>query len=394
MEPETVDPGVQRFGAYLRRVRESKRLSLDSVEEMSAGFPERITKSHLSRIENGLAIPTFPRLMALGDIYGMPLSVLADRFEIETRSDPAAGARESLTDAELIEECRRAYVAGRFRDCLAVYSILYERQLGAAPDDARRRRLLELRVQRLDAMVQLGHHESAKVECEQMLDDPGLDGRLRVHVLHVFSVACRKLGRYMAAMMGLDLAEKEASAVPEAPSKMLADLLMLRANLLKDTGRPDEAVPRYADAVTRYEAAGDVLDATMARVNLGDALARAGRAAEARTLLLETLGVTRDRGYERLEAVTLSHLGAIEFRDGRMRESESFCIRSNTIARELGHLSIVFRNCFYLMKIYRASDDETGARVNERTLKAYVGRIEETLPEAQEYRAELAGGEE
>ena len=46
---------VRRFGTYLRRLRESRKLSLDAVEELAAGYPERITKSHLSRIENGQA---------------------------------------------------------------------------------------------------------------------------------------------------------------------------------------------------------------------------------------------------------------------------------------------------------------------------------------------------
>ena len=47
--------GSEAFGAYLRKLRETRRLSLDAVEELSAAFPEKVTKSHLSRIENGLA---------------------------------------------------------------------------------------------------------------------------------------------------------------------------------------------------------------------------------------------------------------------------------------------------------------------------------------------------
>jgi hypothetical protein len=36
-----------RFGTFLRKVRERKRLSLDAVEEISAVYSERLTKSHL-----------------------------------------------------------------------------------------------------------------------------------------------------------------------------------------------------------------------------------------------------------------------------------------------------------------------------------------------------------
>jgi transcriptional regulator with XRE-family HTH domain len=77
--------GNEAFGAYLRRLRETRRLSLDAVEELSAAFREKVTKSHLSRIENGLALPTFPRLMAMSQIYGMPIASLAERYEIELR---------------------------------------------------------------------------------------------------------------------------------------------------------------------------------------------------------------------------------------------------------------------------------------------------------------------
>jgi len=63
----------RRFGRYLRRIREERKLSLDSVEEMTLSYPERITKSHLSRIENGQAVPTFPRMFALSQIYGVCL---------------------------------------------------------------------------------------------------------------------------------------------------------------------------------------------------------------------------------------------------------------------------------------------------------------------------------
>src|SRR5262245_23771960 len=77
--------GSVAFGGYLKRLRETRRRSLHAVEELSASFPEKVTKSHLSRIENGLALPTFPRLMAMGHIYGVGIASLAERYEIELR---------------------------------------------------------------------------------------------------------------------------------------------------------------------------------------------------------------------------------------------------------------------------------------------------------------------
>ena len=72
----------KRFGMYLRQIREKRGLSLAAVEEMSAGLPERITKSHLSRLENGHATASFARMYTLSMIYGVSVSSLANRFKL------------------------------------------------------------------------------------------------------------------------------------------------------------------------------------------------------------------------------------------------------------------------------------------------------------------------
>ena len=44
------------FGRYLRTLRERRGLSLDDVRSLSQTFPETITKSYMSRCENGYQI--------------------------------------------------------------------------------------------------------------------------------------------------------------------------------------------------------------------------------------------------------------------------------------------------------------------------------------------------
>jgi transcriptional regulator with XRE-family HTH domain len=99
--------GNAAFGSYLKKVREGRRLSLDAVEELSAGFPEKVTKSHLSRIENGLALPSFPRLMALSHIYGMPIASLAERYELDLRRGMSPVDLGGKSDEEVLEEIER-----------------------------------------------------------------------------------------------------------------------------------------------------------------------------------------------------------------------------------------------------------------------------------------------
>ncbi len=70
----------KRFGMYLRLIREKRGLSLAEVERMSTDLPEHVTKSYLSRLENGLTAASFARMYTLSVIYGVSVSSLANRF--------------------------------------------------------------------------------------------------------------------------------------------------------------------------------------------------------------------------------------------------------------------------------------------------------------------------
>jgi hypothetical protein len=45
------------------------------------------------------------------------------------------------------------------------------------------------------------------------------------------------------------------------------------------------------------------------------------------------------------------------------------------------------------MKVARATGDDAGVKANERTLRSLLAKIDRGLPEAEEFRATLAGGE-
>src|SRR6185503_6223739 len=115
------------FGGYLRRVREGRRLSLDAVEEMSQGFPERLTKSHLSRIETGQAIPTFPKLFALSRIYGVPVSSMAERFDLELQRGTIVTDISEKSDEEAKAEAFGLIRAGRHLEALTLCTAVLER---------------------------------------------------------------------------------------------------------------------------------------------------------------------------------------------------------------------------------------------------------------------------
>ena len=106
----------REFGRYLRRIREDRRLSLDSVEEMTSGYPDRVTKSHLSRIENGSAVPSFGKLFALSQIYGVPISAMAERFELDLLRETQATDISASTPADALAQLDRLEMAGNYRE--------------------------------------------------------------------------------------------------------------------------------------------------------------------------------------------------------------------------------------------------------------------------------------
>ena len=89
----------------------------------------------------------------------------------------------------------------------------------------------------------------------------------------------------------------------------------------------------------------------------------------------------------------MSNLAVIAFREGDSEVAERHCLRSNTIARPRDYVSVVFRNCFYLWKIARTKGDAAAVRMNERSLRASIGKVEEFLPEAAEFRSYMSGRE-
>ena len=98
-------------------------------------------------------------------------------------------------------------------------------------------------------------------------------------------------------------------------------------------------------------------------------------------------------GYDRLRALAMSNLALLAYRQGDPGSAETWAIRSNAIARSREFATLVFRNCYYLMKIARDAGDNGGVKANERTLRSLLGSIDDNLPEAREFRETVAGGE-
>jgi ATP/maltotriose-dependent transcriptional regulator MalT len=129
-----------------------------------------------------------------------------------------------------------------------------------------------------------------------------------------------------------------------------------------------------------------------AQLNLAQTMILVGESEKAIPYLRSALKNAEESGYERLRSLALSHLAVVHHAKQDLDSAEAYALRSNTIARSREYLTFVFRNCFYLRDIARQRGDEASVSVNERTLRAYMNRVDPDLPELIEFLAELEGG--
>ena len=376
----------KRLGGYLRGVREDRRLSLDIVAEMSDGYPERITKSHLSRIENGQATPSFSRMFTLSQIYGIPVASLAEQLEVDLIRGMTPAAHATKPDTELLEEARKLRVGGRYREALQLYGTVLDRTYHEGKD------LVELQLHRVNCLVLMGRYFSAKEECELLLGSPALSTKQHVIALQYLVNCCYRMGRYTVAGMALDRAKLVMQELPEG-HRLHAGLAGLEGRLLHSMGQYGQAVGCFRKSVALFEEMKQGFAACRDRLNLGVALADLGCVAEARVHLNKVVETARKEGYDRQRVYAMSALGILAYREDDYDLAESRCLQSNRIARPRKYFALIFQNCYYLWRIALARNDQAAATSNERTLRAYLSRVEEHLPEAVDYRSHLTGGQ-
>jgi tetratricopeptide (TPR) repeat protein len=386
--------GNAEFGAYLRKVREGRRLSLDAVEELSAGFPEKVTKSHLSRIENGLALPTFPRLMAMSHIYGVPIASLAERYEIDLRRGMTPVDLGGKTDEEVLQEVDALRLSGSYNEALVRLLTLIDQRHGGEPANSASSgtRLIDLRIRVANCLMQLGRYEFSKTICEELLGFAHISRSQRLSAVLHFAICCYRLGRHTVALMALDQVAAELDQ-PDTPQRVAADLELIRGNVYLAIGAPERAIAHLERARVAYDGLSNQLESCRAGLVLGEVLIELGRLDDADSRIRSELERCERNGLEGQKALALSHLAVSSFRRGDPSAAEAFALKSNVIARPIEHHSLVFRNCFYLWEIAKQRGDAPAVKLNERTLRTYLGRIESKLPEAENFREHMGRGQ-
>ena len=379
------------FGKYLRNVRTSRNLSLDTVEEMTHGYPEPVTKSHLSRIENGRAAPSFARMYALSQIYGVPISALAERFEIDLHRGMHHSIGQSGSPDALIKEIVALLESGEMiRGLVLCTTVLDEMRARDPQEPAKTEIMISLRFHRIVFLSRLERFETAKIESEQLLADLGEDADeiWRFKILRCFVQCCYRLGRYSIAKMGMDTLGQQ---LDKLPLSLKAHFVNLRASISNKTGDLKSASADYLEASRMFEELADHHSSCTATLNLAQTYMDMGKRNEPIKLLRRSISTCEKYGFQRLHSLALSHLCLVCYENDEPDSAEAHAMRSNAIARPREFFSIVFRNCYYLRAIALARGDSRGVRSHERSLKALLNRADQEMSVLQSFRCEIEG---
>lgn len=380
----------RHFGRYLRRIREDRRLSLDAVEEMTMGYPEPVTKSHLSRIENGRAVPTFPRMFALCQVYGVPISAMAERFETELRRGDNPSV--DMADPELfIAGLKELQKAGRHDSILNLTAAAIESLSEFKTTDSEDL-LSTITIWHINAMIMLGHYESAKVMSEEILSRTSSDSETHLRALICFVRTSYRLRRFTVALMGLQQIDQLLDRREWNP-RLRSIARSTHGQVHVAIGDLKRAKECFESSLESFQQVGDDFEACKARINLGQVLIDAGSLGAARRHLVQSLSDASEGKFDKLIALAASHMAVLSYKKGDMESAESFALRSNVIARPNEYRSVLFRNVFYLWKVAVDKNDLTAISSNERTLRALSNRIHDESPELEQFRRFIEGGD-
>jgi tetratricopeptide (TPR) repeat protein len=231
----------------------------------------------------------------------------------------------------------------------------------------------------------------AKDECEDLLNFTDLSEEQRAQVLFLLTVCCYRLGKLRVALMCLETVESQTRKLPLGHWQHAA-MANLRGSIHLAAEAFSDAASSFHSAVELFEQRGELLEACRNRLNFANVLIELKKPNEAKRQALKAAQAARQGGFERQQAHALHTLGRICYDEGDVGEAESQFLQANVVARRGDFVPAVFLNCYYLWRIARARNDEPAARSNERTLRAYISRVDETTREAREFRQHLAGG--
>lgn len=369
-EEEDVIEGNRRFGRYLKSVREARRLTLVDVARLTAGESEPISRSLLSRVENGKASVSALKLLALARTYRVSVGLLAERLEVDV--DESALTRESVEtwDTEkLLERAAQAGEAGQVHRALVLYEMAEAREAAGASDASARARA---RLGVCRALYAAGKLRLARDQVEEVLADE-MEAPERAWALYFLAKIALDLDQTLLA----EAAERALrNTTPPRPDEIEACLPYFEAELLSRGERWPEAVEawiRALDAARRY-----AQPAAEARAQLRLAASERARAriTQSAEWCARSIATAETHGLSQLKVQALLEEGRIHLARRRKDLARQSWSRAKRLARALDLHRDLFDLYVETWRLAEADDDRELARTALRSLRSLLRFVE------------------
>ncbi len=377
--PEEEGGGVsaanQRFGSYLRALREARRLSLEEVERLTRHEEEPISRSHLSRLENGKARFSTLKLISLSHLYGARIGTIVERLELDL--EQALVEQESLDGLdshELMQRAREAGLKGQLHRALLLYQRAELEALTSPATQERER--IHARIGIARSMLAHGRHRIGRDLLEE-LGAEALEVAERAWVLFLLCRCYQRLEQPLMARALLGLLEEAHDTLPDEIERQMP---ALQAEMLGWAGRHDEALETWLRALDIARASGDALAEVVCLRQLASTERQRSQTMEAIAWAERARRLAETLGYAYHLVLIWTEIGRIQRHSQRSDLARRAFNKARGLARQIDHPRELFVIYLELWRLARTEDSGPECQSCLRTLRRLY-RLIDRLPE-------------
>ncbi|MDQ7005797.1 MAG: helix-turn-helix transcriptional regulator [Acidobacteriota bacterium] len=321
--------GRERFGTYLRALREARHLTLEEVERLTSNEVEPVTRSLLSRLENGKARVSTLKLLALARVYRVGLGQLAERLEIDCEL-----ALDDLEETacvapqELLRRARQAVQHGQAYRALFLYE---QAEIATLADPRGERAQMCARLGVAGAMLAAARYRNARSVLEALVAEP-LCGEDRGRVLFLLSRCYLGLEQHLLAGAMIDSLHRLGG---EVPADIAAQVVAVEAEIREWEGSLEPAKESWLLFLDHARCGGDYEGGVRAMVALAGIERRLGRESDASRWLRQARSRAEDLGFAPLLVKVCIERARLDLVRGQEQRARRELAEGRRIARPL-----------------------------------------------------------
>ena len=375
------------FGRYLRTLRERRGLSLDDVRSLSQTFPEAITKSYLSRCENGYHKLALPKLIPLSRIYEVPADAVLERMELDLELDRLGGPEtEGKSFAELFAAMKQKCDLGYLWEAYA-----YSRDaLARAATDPVQDRYRDAEEQVALATLNVGTMATALGRFRFALHESlfALNTGSLTPTNH--ARACDRVAVVQAKLGQLDMAERYAqraisTAMDNEDRLGLAFMYSTQARIALARLDPRGAAALFHKSYSLHRGLGNTERTVLALLSISECYLDMMRLGAAQRFCDAAFRLLEDPPRSAAHGAALAVRGKIAEAEGRHDRATAFWHEAADIAKGHRDRALRFKIDLFLFRRALADADDPTARAIQRRLRRLAPWIPAQTPELGEF---------